>query len=87
MRAVQEVIDKEAPDNFILGFRATPEETRGSDLGYTIDEFNQLIDWVMDVSNIQYLAIASWVDIFIKIRRVHQANISVGQLTKLSMNI
>ena len=32
MRAVQEVIDKEAPDNFILGFRATPEETRGSDL-------------------------------------------------------
>ena len=54
MRAVQEVIDKEAPDNFILGFRATPEETRGSDLGYTIDEFNQLIDWVMDVSNIQY---------------------------------
>ncbi|MCP8630912.1 hypothetical protein NMF39_20435 [Acinetobacter baumannii] len=60
MRAVQEVIDKEAPDNFILGFRATPEETRGSDLGYTIDEFNQLIDWVMDVSNIQYLAIASW---------------------------
>lgn len=51
MRAA-EVIDK-APDNFILGFRATPEETRGSDLGYTIDRFNQqLIDWVMDVSNI-----------------------------------
>ncbi len=59
MCAVQEVIDKEAPDD-LLGFRATPEETRGSDLGYTIDEFNQLIDWVMDVSNIQYLAIASW---------------------------
>lgn len=60
MKAVQEVIDKEAPEDFILGFRATPEETRGKDLGYTIDEFNQYIDWVMDVSNIQYLAIASW---------------------------
>ncbi|MCS5349068.1 NADH-dependent flavin oxidoreductase [Staphylococcus aureus] len=60
MRAVQDVIDKEAPANFILGFRATPEETRGSDLGYTIDEFNQLIDWVLEIANIQYLAIASW---------------------------
>ncbi|KMS14721.1 NADH-dependent flavin oxidoreductase, partial [Staphylococcus aureus] len=60
MRAVQEVNDKDAPDNFIIGFRATPEETRGSDLGYTIDEFNQLINWVMDVSNNQYLEIASW---------------------------
>ncbi|EHJ06816.1 NADH-dependent flavin oxidoreductase [Staphylococcus simiae] len=60
MQAVQEVIDHYAPSDFILGFRATPEETRGSDLGYTIDEFNQYIDWVMDVANIQYLAIASW---------------------------
>ncbi|MDN8891470.1 NADH-dependent flavin oxidoreductase, partial [Staphylococcus aureus] len=32
MRAVQEVNDKESPDTFILGFRAKPEETRGSDL-------------------------------------------------------
>ncbi|WP_394856302.1 NADH-dependent flavin oxidoreductase [Staphylococcus borealis] len=60
MQAVQKVIDDEAPSDFIFGYRATPEETRGSDLGYTVDEFNQHIDWVMDVANIHYLAIASW---------------------------
>lgn len=48
-------------------------------LGYT-DEFNQLIDWVMDVSNINIVIIAG-ADIFIQIRRVHQVNISVSQLT------
>ena len=60
MSAVQQVIDEEAPEGFILGYRATPEETRGSDLGYTVDEFNQHLDWVMEVADIQYLAIASW---------------------------
>ncbi len=60
MEAVQKVIDKEAPDDFIFGYRATPEETRGDKLGYTIDEFNQHLDWVLEVANIHYLAIASW---------------------------
>lgn len=60
LAAVQKVIDKEAPPQFILGYRATPEETRGSDVGYTIDEFNEHLDWVLDTANIQYLAIASW---------------------------
>lgn len=60
MQAVQKVIDEEAPSDFIFGYRATPEETRGSDLGYTVDEFNQHLDWVMEVANIHYLAIASW---------------------------
>ena len=54
------VIDEEAPSDFIFGYRATPEETRGSDLGYTVDEFNQHLDWVMEVANIHYVAIASW---------------------------
>ena len=60
MQAVQKVIDEEAPSDFIFGYRATPEETRGSDLGYTVDEFNQHLDWVMEVANIHYVAIASW---------------------------
>ncbi|QUX18052.1 NADH-dependent flavin oxidoreductase [Staphylococcus haemolyticus] len=60
MQAVQKVIDEKAPSDFIFGYRATPEETRGSDLGYTVDEFNQHLDWVMEVANIHYLAIASW---------------------------
>ncbi|WP_192945101.1 NADH-dependent flavin oxidoreductase [Staphylococcus cohnii] len=60
LKAVQNVIDREAPSQFILGYRATPEETRGSDVGYTVDEFNRHLDWVLETANIQYLAIASW---------------------------
>lgn len=60
MAAVQKVIDESGKKDFILGFRGTPEETRGDQIGYTIDEFNQYFDMMMEVSNIQYYAIASW---------------------------
>ncbi|MGT2894966.1 NADH-dependent flavin oxidoreductase [Streptococcus entericus] len=59
-RRVQAVIDTEAPDGFILGFRATPEETRGASIGYSIEEFCQLLDWLLDMAELDYLAIASW---------------------------
>lgn len=59
LQAVQQVIKQEAPDGFIFGFRATPEETRGNDIGYSIDEFLQLMDWVLNVAKLDYLAIAS----------------------------
>lgn len=57
---VAKVIKNEAPKNFILGYRATPEETRGDEIGYTIEEFNQLTDWLLGIAPISYLAIASW---------------------------
>lgn len=60
LEAVQKVIDQEAPKDFILGFRATPEETRGSQIGYAIEEFLQFMDWALELSQIDYLAIASW---------------------------
>ncbi|MGX0036789.1 2,4-dienoyl-CoA reductase-like NADH-dependent reductase (Old Yellow Enzyme family) [Staphylococcus auricularis] len=60
LEGVQDVIHDKAPGDFILGFRATPEEARGSQIGYSIEEFNQWIDWIMERVNIQYLAIASW---------------------------
>ena len=60
LKAVQDVIDREAPADFILGYRATPEETRGAEVGYRIDEFNTHMDWVLETARIQYLAIASW---------------------------
>ncbi len=72
---MQSVIDKEAPSNFILGYRATPEETRGSDVGYTIDEFNQHLDWILEIADIQYLAIASWGVKFTKTRFVQMVAI------------
>lgn len=60
MAAVQKVIDESGKKDFILGFRGTPEETRGQEVGYTVDEFNEYFDMMMEVSNIGYYAIASW---------------------------
>ena len=58
--AVYEVIKNEAPEDFILGYRATPEETRGAIIGYTVEEFNQLTDWILERVPLSYIAIASW---------------------------
>ena len=60
MAAVQKTIDEYANDDFILGFRGTPEETRGNNIGYTVDEFNEYFDRMMEVCTIDYYAIASW---------------------------
>jgi 2,4-dienoyl-CoA reductase-like NADH-dependent reductase (Old Yellow Enzyme family) len=60
IQAVSDVIKEEAPDDFIFGFRGTPEETRGNEIGYTVDEFLQFIDWAEEITDIHYLAIASW---------------------------
>jgi len=60
MGAVQKVIDDKAPDNFILGFRGTPEETRGNEIGYSVDEFLYFIERIMEMADIHYLATASW---------------------------
>ncbi|MDO4680603.1 MAG: NADH-dependent flavin oxidoreductase [Aerococcus sp.] len=62
MREVQRVVDQYAPDpeHFIIGFRATPEETRGNNIGYTVEEFNTYFDQLLEVAHIQYYASASW---------------------------
>lgn len=60
MQAVQKVIDEEAPEGFILGYRGTPEETRGNDIGYSVEEFLYFMDGIMEVADIHYLATASW---------------------------
>lgn len=60
MESVQKVIDEEAPADFILGFRGTPEETRGNEIGYSVEDFFYFMDRIMEVANIHYLATASW---------------------------
>ncbi len=60
LEAVQKVIDEEAPDDFILGFRGTPEETRGNEVGYSVDDFLYFMDRALEIADIQYLATASW---------------------------
>lgn len=60
MEAVQKVIQEEAPADFILGFRGTPEETRGDEIGYSVEDFLYFMDRILEVADIHYLATASW---------------------------
>lgn len=60
VESIRNVIEIHAPEGFIFGFRATPEETYGAELGYSIEEFCQLIDLTIEKGKINYLAIASW---------------------------
>src|SRR5699024_4197281 len=60
LQAVQQVIDEHAPNHFILGYRGTPEETRGNEIGYSVEDFLYYMDQLLEVADIQYLAIASW---------------------------
>src|SRR5699024_8811218 len=59
-REVQKVIEEEAPSDFILGFRGTPEETRGDAVGYSVEDFLYFVDRLTEVADIQYIASASW---------------------------
>ena len=49
IKAVSDVIKAEAP-----------EETRGDDAGYSVEDFLQFVDWAEEITDIHYLAIASW---------------------------
>lgn len=60
LQAVRKTIDKHANENFILGYRATAEETRGQEIGYSIEDFLQFMDQVLLNIKIDYLALASW---------------------------
>ncbi|QQD85064.1 NADH-dependent flavin oxidoreductase [Jeotgalicoccus sp. ATCC 8456] len=60
IRAVSDVIDEEADENFIFGFRGTPEETRGNEVGYSVEDFLSFVDEIEKIRRLDYLAIASW---------------------------
>lgn len=59
-QAVRRVIEEEASEQFILGFRATAEETRGHHIGYSIEEFMEWVELLHKRVSIDYLALASW---------------------------
>lgn len=60
-KEVQRVIEEEkVGPEFILGFRGTPEEARGDQVGYTVEEFNYFVDEIMAIASIDYYATASW---------------------------
>lgn len=61
LEGVSQVIEEFATTDFILGFRFTPEETRGDELGYTIEDFIDLFEIIFAKKiKLSYLAIASW---------------------------
>lgn len=57
---VQRIIDAEAPDDFIFGYRISPEESAGITVGYTIEDMLYYIDQLLDHYHIDYLATAMW---------------------------
>lgn len=58
--AVVDEVKTHAQEGFIVGFRGTPEETRGTEVGYTVEEFLSFVDEVQKIRPLDYLAIASW---------------------------
>lgn len=61
LEKVQKTIQKTGKNDFLLGYRATPEERRGNDLGYTIENFLDFLDLIEEKRiKISYLAIAGW---------------------------
>lgn len=60
IQTVSDAIKEEAPEDFIFGFRGTPEETRGEEIGYTVEDFLKFIDRAEEIADIHYLALASW---------------------------
>lgn len=73
LKEVQRVIEEDAPDGFILGYRGTAEEARGTEYGNLIEEFNEYLDRLLVVADIQYVALASWG------RNIYQQTVRNGQ--------
>ncbi len=54
-KAVFEVVEKHAPDNFIVGYRISPEEVHGDTVGYTYEESLQLIEKLDEDFSLDYI--------------------------------
>lgn len=55
VKAVMDVVAKEAPKDFIVGYRISPEEIHGKNIGYTWYESTQLIDRITKNFNLDYI--------------------------------
>ncbi|WP_033160994.1 oxidoreductase [[Mycoplasma] collis] len=58
--AIKKTIDQKAKKDFILGYRATPEEIIAHDIGYDFDEFIEFLKSLYNKTPFDYLALASW---------------------------
>jgi 2,4-dienoyl-CoA reductase-like NADH-dependent reductase (Old Yellow Enzyme family) len=58
LRKVKEVAIQQAGKDFIVGYRISPEEVHGENIGYTVDESVKLIDKIIE-NGADYLHISS----------------------------
>lgn len=59
VKEVKSVIEQYAPEDFIIGYRISPEEIHGDDIGYTYDEAMQLIQEVIKYE-LDYIHLSLW---------------------------
>lgn len=59
VREVKRVVAEIAPKDFIVGYRISPEEIHGSDIGYTYKESTQLIAEVVK-QELDYIHLSLW---------------------------
>ncbi len=59
LHKVKEVVTQHAQKDFIVGYRISPEEVHGENVGYTIDDSLQLIDRIVE-DGVDYLHIAQF---------------------------
>lgn len=59
VKEVKEVIAKEAPTDFILGYRISPEEIHGSTVGYTYKESLALVSQLAK-EDFDYISLSIW---------------------------
>lgn len=55
VKSVMEVVKKEAPKDFIVGYRISPEEIHGKNVGYTWHEATKLIDEITKNYDLDYI--------------------------------
>lgn len=57
-KAVMDVVEEHAPENFIVGYRISPEEVHGSNEGYFIEESTQLVKKLVETYPLDYLHVS-----------------------------
>lgn len=55
VKSVMDTVKKYAPDDFIVGYRISPEEIHGENIGYTWHESTQLIDQITKQYGLDYI--------------------------------
>lgn len=59
VREVKKIVAQEGPKNFIIGYRISPEEIHGTEVGYTYKEAQNLIEEIIKLE-LDYIHLSLW---------------------------